>query len=45
MTLIFSHVGEQPMSIMHKAGFVELVGDENFCAHIDAAIARARELQ
>lgn len=45
VTLIFSHVGEQPMSIMHKAGFVELVGDENFCAHIDAAIARARELQ
>lgn len=45
VTLIFSHVGEQPMSIMHKAGFVDLVGDENFCAHIDAAIARARELQ
>lgn len=45
VTLVFSHVGEQPMSIMHKAGFVELVGEENFCAHIDAAIERARELQ
>lgn len=45
VTLIFSHVEEQPMSIMHKAGFVELVGEENFCAHIDAAIERARELQ
>lgn len=45
VTLIFSHVGEQPMSIMHKAGFVELVGEQNFCEHIDAAIQRARELQ
>lgn len=45
VTLIFSHVGEQPMSIMHKAGFDKKVGLENFCAHIDDAIARAETLQ
>lgn len=45
VTLIFSHVAEQPMSIMRKAGFDKRVGSENFCAHIDAAIQRARDLQ
>lgn len=45
ITLIFSHVAEQPMKIMQKAGFDKKVGAENFCAHIDAAIARAKELQ
>lgn len=45
VTLIFSHVDEQPMSIMHKAGFDKKVGLENFCAHIDDAIARAQSLQ
>lgn len=45
VTLVFSHVAKQPMSIMHKAGFDERVGKENFCAHIDDAIKRAAELQ
>ena len=45
VTLIFSHVDEQPMSLMHKAGFDKKVGLENFCAHIDDAIARAESLQ
>ena len=45
VTLIFSHVAEQPMSIMRKAGFDKRVGSENFCAHIDAAMQRARDLQ
>ena len=45
ITLVFSHVAKQPMSIMHKAGFDEKVGRENFCAHIDEAIKRASELQ
>ena len=42
--LILSHVNEQPMRAMQKAGFVELAGRENFCPGIDAAIARAEEL-
>lgn len=45
VTLIFSHVDEQPMSLMHKAGFDKKVGLENFCEHIDDAIARAESLQ
>lgn len=39
--LILSHVNEQPMHVMEKAGFVERVGRENFCAHIDEALKRA----
>ena len=37
VTLIFSHVNSQPMSIMHKAGFYES-GADNFCAHINDAM-------
>ncbi len=43
--LLFSHVSEQPLSVMKKAGFIEMVGSENFCEHIDDAILRAKELQ
>lgn len=42
--MVFSHVNEQPMKVMKKDGFVELVGEENFCAHIDDALKRAGEL-
>lgn len=42
--LIFSHVNEQPMKTMTKDGFVEKVGKENFCAHIDDALERASSL-
>lgn len=42
--LIFSHVNSQPMKTMQHAGFVDLVGEENFRANIDDAIARAAEL-
>ncbi len=41
ITLIFSHVDEQPMNVMHKSGFYDKVGSENFCAHIDDALLRA----
>ena len=42
--LIMSHVNEQPMKVIHKAGFDKKVGGENFCAHIDDALARAQEI-
>jgi len=45
VTLILSHVNEQPMSIMQKAGFDVAVGKENFCVHIDEALQRAQDLQ
>lgn len=41
--LILSHVNEQPMHVMEKAGFVKRVGRENFCSHIDDALKRAEE--
>lgn len=42
--LIFSHVNEQPYKTMQKDGFVDLIGADNFCAHIDDALARATSL-
>lgn len=45
ITLILSHVNEQPRLIMEKSGFDKLVGSENFCTHIDEAIRRAQDLQ
>ncbi len=42
--IIFSHVNEQPMRVLEKAGIVERIGRENFCDHIDAALARAEKL-
>ena len=44
MTLILSHVNEQPMKVMEKAGFIEKAGRENFCENIDRALKRARAL-
>jgi SulP family sulfate permease len=42
--LVFSHVNEQPMKIMEKSNFVDRVGRENFCVHIDDALERAKQL-
>lgn len=44
ITLILSHVNQQPMKVMEKAGFAQKVGQENFCENIDRAIKRAEEL-
>ena len=44
ITLVFSHVNEQPMHVMEKAGFVDLIGCENFCTNISAALKRAEEV-
>ncbi len=43
--VVFSHVNEQPMHAMEKAGFTERVGHENFCDHIDSALLRAEKLE
>ncbi len=45
ISVIFSHVNEQPMHAMEKAGFVEKIGRDNFCDHIDSALIRAEELE
>jgi SulP family sulfate permease len=44
VTLVFSHVNEQPMSAMKKSGLYEKVGAENFCAKIDDALERGAML-
>lgn len=44
ITIVFSHVNDQPMKVMEKAGFIELVGKENFQPNISAALNRAEEI-
>ncbi len=44
ITLIFSHVNEQPMSVMQKDGFIEHVGAEHFLPNIVAALDYAENL-
>lgn len=44
ITIILSHVNQQPMNVMEKAGFTQKIGMENICDNIDAAIARAEKL-
>ncbi len=45
VNVVFSHVNEQPMHAMEKAGLLETVGKENFCSHIDTALLRAEEIE
>ena len=44
ITLVFSHVNEQPMRVMEKDDFIEMIGKENFCVHIDDALERAKKV-
>lgn len=44
ITIVFSHVNDQPMKVMEKAGFIELVGKVNFQPNISAALDRAEEI-
>ena len=42
--LVLSHVNHQPMQVMRKAGFADKLGQDNFCPHIDEALARAQAI-
>lgn len=44
ITLVFSHVNEQPMSVMKKDGFIEHIGAENFQPNIVEALDYAEAL-
>lgn len=44
ITLVFSHVNEQPMAVMKKDGFPAYVGEENFRANIVEALDYAESL-
>ncbi len=42
--VLFSHVNEQPMSVIRKSGFYEMVGEENFLKNIDEALLCAEKI-
>ena len=41
--MLLSHVNSQPLAAMKKSGFAELVGEENFCIHIDEALSKTSQ--
>lgn len=41
MTLILSHINEQPYNVMKKAGFIEKIGQDNICKNIATSLERA----
>ena len=44
ITLVLSHVNEQPLNAMKKSGLYKAVGKENFCPNIDTALERAKSI-
>jgi SulP family sulfate permease len=42
--LVLSAPHTNPLMVMEKAGFIDRLGRENVCPHIDAALERAREI-
>lgn len=45
ITLILSHVNEQPEHVLRKSGLYGKIKEENICVHIDDALERAAKLQ
>ena len=43
--LILSAPHTQPLLVLDQAGFLDRLGRQNVCAHLDAALHRARELK
>ncbi|MDX6766692.1 MAG: SulP family inorganic anion transporter [Candidatus Methylacidiphilales bacterium] len=43
-TVILSGIHRQPLELLRKAGFITVIGRENFCATFDDALQRAREI-
>jgi SulP family sulfate permease len=42
--VVLSGVNERVQAVLHKAGFDQLLGEENICCHITIALDRARQL-
>lgn len=42
--VLLSHVNSQPLAAMKKSGLYDLVGEENFCVHIDEALSKASKV-
>jgi len=43
-TVILSGIHQQPLQMLRKAGFIDVIGRENFRATFDESLARAREI-
>lgn len=43
--MVLSGVNEQPMKVMTKAGFVDIIGAENVCTNFEAAVKRAIDIR
>ncbi len=44
ITLLLSHVNEQPMSVLERSGFADELGRDNFVPNIDVALQTAEKL-
>ena len=42
--VVLSGVNPKVQAVLHKAGFDQMLGEENICSHINLALARASEL-
>ncbi len=43
ITLLLAHVGDQPLAVMKRAGFVSALGEENIFPNIDEALKAAEK--
>jgi len=44
ITLVLSHVNEQPLTILRRTGFNKDIGELNICSNIDVALERAKKI-
>ncbi|MDR1124314.1 MAG: STAS domain-containing protein [Elusimicrobiota bacterium] len=42
--MILSHVQPQPVKLLNKFGFTDMLGREHFCKNIDASLKKAKEI-
>ena len=42
--VVLSGVNDKVQAVLHKAGFDQMLGEENICSHINIALERAKEL-
>ena len=42
--MVLSHINTQPEAMLRKAGFLDKIGLENCCGHLDKALERARAI-
>jgi sulfate permease, SulP family len=43
-TIVISGIHRQPLDLLRKSGFIDIIGRPNFCGSFDTALARSREL-